>query len=495
MPSTIPYDPSLVLGNIVTKAKLDVVTEISKLQAPIDAAEAELNSLISTKRSLDMTVEELLNMEVDATEVIAASKAVGESIKAAAIAYAKVKVMNETKIQPLQAKISEVHESLESPVDYNKTEIKNMPLSADSLKMNVQYFSLDTNMQASGTYASTISNFVSGETEVLGGSVQMQASSSAQSQVNSQISKHDIAGTLVVSIVCTHKSAALLAPFVLDVDKGIRVWNRMHPTDMIKTNSVSSMAGTAALQDTLAEKSISIISGATYGSCFIGMVHILNTTDTMSNEVMFSVAESMQAQFDIGSWFAHESGGFGVDSSFSGDVKNLLSSQNVTSHCSLITMGSIPSIKSNEVQIGVQSFSDFDGASSMAALQKIQNATASEQQTIGEAASAARTGSQMIALQNANVEAALSALAKIDDGQNKILDINSMMDALEDYVNKCLDGNVGVPINYYIKPITKSQLAQMWVAKYYPGRYVTSAGDDTTPKEPASSTDSGGDEG
>ena len=30
-------------------------------------------------------------------------------------------------------------------------------------------------------------------------------------------------------------------------------------------------------------------------------------------------------------------------------------------------------------------------------------------------------------------------------------------------------GDVGVPINYYLKPITAGQLAQMWVAKYLPG--------------------------
>jgi len=43
---------------------------------------------------------------------------------------------------------------------------------------------------------------------------------------------------------------------------------------------------------------------------------------------------------------------------------------------------------------------------------------------------------------------------------------------------------VGVPVTYYLKPITASQLIQMWVAKYFPGQYVTSSGDDATPKEP-----------
>ena len=53
MPSTIPYDPSLILGNVVTKPRLDLIEQIAKLQAPADAAEQNLNSLIILKRSMD----------------------------------------------------------------------------------------------------------------------------------------------------------------------------------------------------------------------------------------------------------------------------------------------------------------------------------------------------------------------------------------------------------------------------------------------------------
>lgn len=54
-----------------------------------------------------------------------------------------------------------------------------------------------------------------------------------------------------------------------------------------------------------------------------------------------------------------------------------------------------------------------------------------------------------------------------------------MMDAMDDYLQKCLAGNIGVPINYYLKPITKSQLAQMWLAKYYPNKWnAAGSGDD-----------------
>lgn len=479
MPSTIPYDPALALGNVVSLQRLKVLEQIASAQAPADAAEDTLNSLIALKRSLDMTGQELINMGVDPSEVIKASADTGKDIAAAASSFSKSKIASLKAIQPLKATLRGINDSIESPIDYNRTQIKSMPLSADSMRLNVQYFAVDQNAQDSNTHAATVSAFVSDEVSYFGDDFSSQASSSASSQVNSQMSNHSIAGTLVISVTCTHKDAVLLAPFILDVDKAVRVWNSLYPDAMIKPDSLASISQIAQQADTPDEKSLTLLSGATYGSSFVGMVHVLNTTKTTSSEEMYSVASKLQGQFKVSEWFADASGGFGVEQSFSNDAKNLLSAQNITSHCSLVTMGSIPSIKSNEVRMGVKGFSDDDGAKSMAALMKLQNATASAQDSVDASASAARTGAQMIALQNSKISATLSGLADIDNQQNKMLDTNSVMDALDDYVQKCLAGNIGVPINYYLKPITRSQLAQMWMAKYYPGKFLSIGGDDS----------------
>lgn len=484
MPSTIPYDPSLVLGNIVTKEKLDIVTQISALQSPADVAEDTLNSLIALKRSIDMTVQELIEMNIDATELIQESQQTGQQITDAAKNYAKAKLAAEKGIQPLKAQIRTVNDSIESPVDYNKTQIKQMPLAADSMKMNCQYFAFDENEQESSTHAATVAAFVSDSVSGGGfgwsGSWSSQAKTSAQEQMSSQHQRHSIAGTMVVTITCTHKDAVLLAPFILDPDKAVRVWNASYPDDMIKTNSVSSIVQILQQQETKQEKSISILSGQTCGSCFIGMVHVLNTTETSSSEQLYSVAESIQGQFSVAGWFENASGGFGVSSSFSNDAKNLLSSQNVTSHCTLTVMGSIPSIKSNNVMMSVKAFDT--NADPMAAVVSVQNATAQEMDTIDSAASAARTGGQFQSMQSSKVTAALSKLSDIDNQNNKIIDTNSMMDAMEDYINKCLSGNIGIPINYYVKPITKSQIATMWLRKYYPSKMTQiGSGDDSQP--------------
>lgn len=490
MPSTIPYDPSLVLGQLVDPAKIELLMKIAATQSPADAAEDQLNALISLRQSFDMTIQELVNLDIDVSGMITERQDVNKQITAAAVAYAKAKMQAEKDVVPLKAQVGSIGKSYESPLDLTKSEIKAMPLAADSLKMNCQYFSFDANAQSSDSHAATISSFVSDETDVLGDKFQGEATASAQSQVNSQHQNHSIAGTLVVSIVCTHKVAQMFAPCVIDVDKAILVWNRLFPDKMINAANPASLAKIAATANTEDEKFLTILSGATYGSCFIGMVHVLNTTDTSSSEQMMSVAASMQAQMSVGCWFEKEQGGFGMNSSFSDDAKNLLSTQTISSHCTLISMGSIPSIKSNTVQMGVKQFQDFDGASAMTALAKLQNATATANDSVEASAAGARTGQQFTALKNAQIQGTLSSLAQIDDGANKMIDINSLMDALDDYVQKCLAGNIGVPINYYMKPITQSELAQMWVAKYYPGKFFPGGSADNNPQASGSQTSS-----
>ncbi len=495
MPSTIPYDPSLILGNIVQQDKLNNSIQISKLQAPADAAQTNMNSLISLKRSMDMTIQEMIDMGVDVTDLIKESQEIDSEVQKAAVAFGKAKVAAEKAIQPLRSKVSMVDEEIESPIDYNKSIIKQMPISADSMQMNVQYFSYDENAQSSASHAATVSSFVSESLSIFGEGQSSQASESAQSQVNSQVSRHSIAGTLVICITCTHKNAQVFAPFILDVDKAVRAWNALFPNDMIKTNDPESIAKIEAKSETKADKSFNLLSGATYGSSFVGMVHILNTTDSSSFQSMESIASSMQETFDIGGWFASGTGGFGVADSFSNSAKDLLSTQNIQSHASLVTMGIIPSIKSNQVKVGVQGFSDFDPAKEMQDLATLQGATASENNTISSAADAARTGQQMITLKNETIKSTLNGLSEIDDGANQIIDTNSMMTAMDDYVQKCIEGgeNLGVPINYYLKPITQSMIAHSWMKKYYPNKHnqAGSADDSQDTQSGGGSSDAG----
>jgi hypothetical protein len=64
MPSSIPYDPSLVMGQIVNSEAIKNVETIAKLEAPADAAQDKYNGLLASKRSLDMTLIELTGLKL-----------------------------------------------------------------------------------------------------------------------------------------------------------------------------------------------------------------------------------------------------------------------------------------------------------------------------------------------------------------------------------------------------------------------------------------------
>ncbi|KAG5746987.1 hypothetical protein H9Q70_010333 [Fusarium xylarioides] len=188
---------------------------------------------------------------------------------------------------------------------------------------------------------------------------------------------------------------------------------------------------------------------------------------------------------NVGAWFAKAEGKVGVDSNFASNVKNLLSQQNIQSHVTVLSMDVIPSMVAHEVLTAVSKFNDFDPKSTMANVATMQNAVSSNQSSVQSMAKASRTTSQASKMQSKKIESSLSALATIDGEKNKILDVNSMMTALEDYLGKAIQGTSSTPINYYLKDIDQKMLAQMWAAKYYPGEFMAIKYDDTEGGGPA----------
>lgn len=488
MPTSIPYAPSLVLGSIVHPSTMDTLLAISSLMAPIDAKQETLNSFIAMKRSLDMTVQELINMGINAKDLLVRIEEVGKQIDASATDYAKTRVEQELKLQPLRARLRLVDSDLESPVDYNRTQVEPYDLSDDTMSLDAQFFSFDRNDQDMDNKLSSVKSYVSASTSLLGADFSFQLANSAASQLSKQLQNHDIEGTLVITASCTHRKATMLTPLMLDVDKAIRVWNHMFPNaqDRIRTEA-QDMLKIAADAGKPGEKTMNIISGASLGSSFVGMVHVLRREVTDSQEAMESRAMSMSKSLEISAAVAAFKGGFGLDKSSASDIKDMLSRLEINSHVTILTAGFIPTISANEVSLGVSQFARFDPQEMMTDLQKLNSFTASDQKSVSQSAQAARTRGQFVALKTATIEGVLSGLSKIDDGSNRMMDLKSLMTAFEDYVDAAsgtnADVHIGVPVNYYLKPITRVQLAQMWVSKYYPGKFVGIQGDDAPPPE------------
>ncbi|MCW1984255.1 hypothetical protein [Xanthomonas campestris] len=114
MPSTTPYDPALVLGNLVEMKRHEVLAQIAAIQAPADAAKDMLNALIVTKRSLDMTSQEVAPLGIDTTELDAQRARLSILISEAADSYAKAKEKAVKDTQALRAGLTDPSRPIES---------------------------------------------------------------------------------------------------------------------------------------------------------------------------------------------------------------------------------------------------------------------------------------------------------------------------------------------------------------------------------------------
>jgi hypothetical protein len=102
MPSCIPYDPSISLGNLVSQEKLDLLKSIAEKQAPADSSEDHLNDLISLRHSLDMTMSELLDLDVDIKDLQDKRTQLNKDIQVAAKEYATAKINSLNDVMELK---------------------------------------------------------------------------------------------------------------------------------------------------------------------------------------------------------------------------------------------------------------------------------------------------------------------------------------------------------------------------------------------------------
>ncbi|KAF5667443.1 hypothetical protein FCIRC_9900 [Fusarium circinatum] len=184
-----------------------------------------------------MTKAELKNLGVGTESLDEELKKLNIAVEAAAGAYATAGMASEPKLTAIRKGTHSVHKQIESPVGY----LRMFPLIRTRRILRRMCLGLR------------------------------------------QLSSHSIEGPLVLSVSCPHKNASIVAPFLLHVDKAMKVWNHLFPVNKEK---------------------FSIISGVTYGSSFVGMVHVLNTKSSSASESMEATASQMQSTMNVGAWFA-----------------------------------------------------------------------------------------------------------------------------------------------------------------------------------------------
>uniref|UniRef100_A0A7M5XN55 Uncharacterized protein n=1 Tax=Clytia hemisphaerica TaxID=252671 RepID=A0A7M5XN55_9CNID len=490
----IPFDPTIVLGNVVHPKKFAPLKNIAVYQQEIDGEEDAMQDNLRAIRSLQMLAIELdySNEEKGTESKFGDSmKMLHTNVDSAATNYAEKLRTNLPLINKEKAKIRLIDDHVESPLDFNKSLIKtDLPISSNTIRLNAQYFSFDDEKQDSQTTIMKMKSFVSGEVDsIFDSKISGKVSNAVQQQTAQQREEHSIVGTLVITATCTHANASIFSPLVIDADKAVTSWNACYEDDLMvgdmvemqgyvsdkkpKTDILKVLEHASDNEETAQEKDVSItrqlklVTGATYGSCFVGMAHMLKSTSTTSSQDMLATAESLESNFKIAAWFTDMEGGFGIDSSFSKNLQALLSQQSILSHVSLVCEGLIPTITSEKIAIAVKAFSEFDPASTMKQLATLHNETQNANQTVSSAADNAREGKKVTELRATDVKSTMAALSEVDDGKNSVLTVNTIMTAMDEYTKGAKEGHIGIPINFFLKSLTKADIAKMWLSKYF----------------------------
>lgn len=458
MPISIPYNhPSLVLGNIADTKVMEKITQMRHVQSQTDAAQEKLNSLMQMKRSMTMTLNELKSMEVNVEAMQQKLTAMDADISAAAEEYLTVFLQNEEKLCKLKQELgstTDEGEVPESPIDFAASHLVEKPFYAESMKLDSQYFS----MSSSGE-SEMVANLEKFVRDSAGGNSE-ELAQTASAQMSSQAKNHKLCGTLVIVASCTHRIVGVFDPLVIDPDKAVRAWNKLHKGgNQIDLFGRENSSGEGADNEPL-----TLITGAAYGSSFVGMVHLLQTEDARLKDVD-GLQKQLEEKLQIGGWLSSVSGGLGVDPALMNEVKSFLSSQSVSTHISVVSMGMIPTLKSNTLQSGIGKLTEVSPGTLNRALHEDEG----EGSTIGsESADSARRARHLEA-QDRRAKRIIEAMADVDREQSKVMDLNSLMVALDNYIQGANSSKElhGIPISFYTRNLTRSEIIDLWRKKHY----------------------------
>ena len=475
---SIPYDPSLALGMVIQPDKIQQLVEIAEAQQPINLSRDKVNALLRQKLSLDMLIQELSTLKVPEDQVNKVAEEITqltEAIGDAAIELSENVISAESAIAKLKAEQGQkqISSAVQSPVDFAASKLQSMPISSDSMSLDVQYFRNQENKDSNQQHSSKVASFVAGSIgDYFGNSFAAKAGAQANKSTTKAQSSHDLLGTLVFVVNCTHKQAQIFSPLVLDVETAIDSYISAKGDwpggDPESAKNMSIIAKTRATQKDY-EEGLPILAGATYGSSFVGFVHFTKTETTLDSQEADSAAMQASAKIERNLFLGKAMGEIGVSAEAAQSARDLMSTSNIQSHASVITMGIIPSIKSNNVQSTVLALKD-DPKERMSALAAMQGATNSGIQTMASAANNARDEATVEKMETDYVSAAIQGAAEIDKQDNQVINLNSLMVALDDYISRVNGAEGGVPINFYIKYIPTRTIAIAWLNQFDPSK-------------------------
>mmetsp|Transcript_2346 Transcript_2346/g.3576 ORF Transcript_2346/g.3576 Transcript_2346/m.3576 type:complete len:528 (+) Transcript_2346:34-1617(+) len=502
--ATIPADPTMVLGQIVSKERLDFLQEVSKALGHQERARDKYNAYKLASHNLQGLFLELSNMdnvtEADLEPMKTQITEVNKQLITESLALAKATIKAQTDVAKLKAdkNQSSIGVAPESPFDMTQVQIAGKPVSMDTMNFDVQYFRTETQDDGQKSPADIVSAFIqkalAGGGDSGGGDTGAAVANKANKATANQHSSHKVEGTLVIVCNCTHKMANFING-TLDGKKALDAWNQMYPdaADYLDTDGTTLMkvateksagdkgksaGGKGKSAGGKGEKALHILTGTTFASSFVGLAHVLEKEETEKSDDNTASVDALAGLIKTEMLTRELTGNFGVSPDFLKTAKSLTSKSEIIAHCSLICMGAIPGFKSKSHETFVNQMAP----STMKTLQKIDAINSKKEVGGGDDSdvASAKLGAQVMSAEENFLNSAGDSLNKPTANLN-YYDMDSMMEAFENYLaivngkDQTIGG--GIPNNFYLKKLTKKDVAKAYLAQFYPNGVGLLSGD------------------
>ncbi len=451
----IPYNHStLVPGCIASTKLIQIIQRIEQVSADSEIARENLDAATWMKRTLEMKLNELESMHIDVQNLNEKIKELDKTILNAASAYLETFMRNEEIIAGLKkekAKIESSEKAISTPVCLLHGELKEKPWHVDSLKLDSHYFSFQGNNIDS--MLAQVRQFVS-----QGGDQTLATEATAQ--VMGQTNNAHFNGTFVITASCTHRNIRMFDSLNdIDPDEAIHAWNKYHPAaDQIVLPPLTTGIGAEETGEPL-----TIIKGAAYGSCFVGMVHLFHS-DLSNIKEGEDLSNELQKKLQAGGWLSYMNGELGVDPEILEQVRSILVKHTITSQVSLLVSGVFPTLKANTLNDKFPKMSKIPDDD----LEKLLDSEAEERQTVASANRNSIYRMHYLNAQNKRLSTLLETASKTDKEQNNVIDLNSLLTAFDNYITTISDGKdvYGIPIRFFTEELTKADIIRLWNKKY-----------------------------
>lgn len=475
--SSIPAVPGIALGNIIQPQFIEHLKKLEEAQKPQSLANEKYNELAKSNYKIGMIYKQMVNLGLDEEsleDIAKEQRSLKDEMLNAAIGLIDATIESQDKVMEVQMKAgqTEVTVNAESPVDYKTSQVEPFPLAIDSLEFDVQYFRNERNDDNNASHQKQVNKSVSsayrnGHEHSSSGSSYTGTSASV-----AQISQHEIEGTVVITAKCLHKQADIIEPFVLDPRKAVLSWNATFPDDKISTDAETMIQLAIGATEKDRENKMRVLSGCTKASSFVGYVHLFKSEGSSSSQISESTASAVQSAHKRGDFSNHCQGHYGSTKSDAETIGKMLSTTELRNSCNFQVEGVIPSIKSNSIKTTLKSMKPSP-KEVMEKLGAMQNASDSavNNQTASFGGDGMK-GATFVNMESSNLASTVLPIAeRVSD--NQVIDMNSMMDAFTDYVDKAIAGDCGVPINFFFKEITKEMIAKAYCRTFYPNGAVS----------------------